>query len=166
MGILSGRKQLFFWIPAALVTVALVVAVYVQIRRPPTTRRALYIVGVPEKGAKLFYGDKQCGICHSVNGSGGRVAPDLSGQRPGVPAMGWLVAVIWNHGPGMWRQIRQKNQPFPQLDSQEMADILAFLYQASNIDHPGDPTTGQRIFNEKGCVRCHAVGGKGGKAAP
>src|SRR5208282_4556642 len=63
-------------------------------------------------------------------------------------------------------QIRQKNQPFPQLDSQEMADILAFLYQASNIDHPGDPTTGQRAFTEKGCVRCHAVGGKGGKAAP
>ena len=66
----------------------------------------------------------------------------------------------------MWRQIRRKNQPFPQLDAQEMADILAFLYQASSIDHPGDPTTGQRIFNEKGCVRCHSVGGKGGKTAP
>jgi cytochrome c2 len=166
MAILSGRKQLFFWISAAVIAVALVVAVYIQIRRLPTDRRALYIVGVPEKGATLFFGDKQCGICHSVNGSGGRVALDLSGRQPGTPAMGWLVAVLWNHGPGMWRQIRQKNKPYPQLNSQEMADILAFLYQVSSIDRAGDPSAGQRVFNEKGCVRCHSVGGTGGKAAP
>ena len=166
MAMLNRRKQLLFWIPAALIPVALMVAVYIQVRRPPTTRRALYIIGEPEKGAALFFGDKQCGICHSVNGSGGRVAPDLSGKHPGTPAMGWLVTVLWNHGPGMWRQIRQKNKPYPQLDSQEMADILAFLYQASSIDRAGDPSAGQRVFNEKGCVRCHSVGGTGGKVAP
>jgi mono/diheme cytochrome c family protein len=75
MAILSGRHQLFFWVPAALIAVGLVVAVFVQIRRLPTERRALYIVGVPEKGAALFFGDKQCGICHSVNGSGGAGRP-------------------------------------------------------------------------------------------
>ncbi len=166
MAILSGRKQLLFWIPAALIAVALMVAVFIQIRRPPTNRRAFYIVGVPEKGAALFFGDKQCGICHSINGSGGQVAPDLSGKHPGTPAMGWLVTVLWNHGPGMWRQIRQKNQPYPRLNSQEMADILSFLYQASSIDRAGDPSAGQRVFNEKGCVHCHSVGGTGGKAAP
>ena len=166
MGILSGRKQLLLWIPAALAAVALVVAVYIQIRRPPTTRRALYIVGVPEKGAKLFYGNKQCGICHSVDGSGGRIAPDLSGEHPGTPAMGWIVTVLWNHGPAMWRQIQRKNRPYPQLNAQEMADILAFLYQASNVERAGDPSAGQRVFNDKGCVRCHSVGGTGGKTAP
>ena len=85
MGILSGRKQLLFWIPAAVVAVALVVAVYMQIRRPPTTRRALYIVGVPEKGASLFYGDKQCGICHSVNGSGGALPLTSPANIPAPP---------------------------------------------------------------------------------
>ncbi len=166
MTMLNRRKQLLFWIPAALIAVALMVAVFIQVRRPTTTRRALYIIGEPEKGAALFFGDKQCGICHSINGSGGRVAPDLSGKHPGTPAMGWLVTVLWNHGPGMWRQIRQKNEPYPQLNSQEMADILAFLYQASSIDRAGDPSAGQRVFNEKGCVRCHSVGGTGGKTAP
>ena len=166
MTMLNGRKELLFWIPAALIPVALMVAVFMQVRRPTTTRRALYIIGEPEKGAALFFGDKQCGICHSINGSGGRVAPDLSGKHPGTPAMGWLVTVLWNHGPGMWRQIRQKNEPYPQLNSQEMADILAFLYQASSIDRAGDPSAGQRVFNEKGCVRCHSVGGTGGKKAP
>jgi cytochrome c2 len=80
--------------------------------------------------------------------------------------MGWLVTVLWNHGPGMWRQIRQKNDPYPQLDAQEMADIFAFLYQASSMDRAGDPSAGQRVFNEKGCVRCHSVDGTGGQTAP
>jgi len=166
MGILSGRRQLLFWIPAVLIAVFLVVAMYIQIRRPPTPRRALYIVGVPEEGSKLFYGDKQCGVCHAVNGSGGRVAPDLSSQHQETPAMGWIVTVLWNHGPSMWRQIRRKNKPYPQLNAQEMADILAFLYQASNVERPGNASAGQRVFEEKGCVRCHSVGGTGGKTAP
>ena len=167
MTMLNKRKELLIWIPAALITLALMVAVFIQLRHPPSVaRRAPYIVGEPQKGAALFYGDKQCGICHSVNGSGGRIAPDLSGTHPGTPAMGWLAAVLWNHGPGMWRQIRQKNDPYPQLNSQEMADIFAFLYQASGIDRAGDASAGQRVFDGKGCVRCHSVGGTGGQSAP
>ncbi len=166
MGILSERKQLLFWIPAILLALGLMTLVYFQIQRPFTTRRSLYIVGVPERGAALFFGDKQCGVCHSVNGTGGRVAPDLSGSHPETPAMGWIVTVLWNHGPGMWRQIRQKSKPYPQLSPQQMADILAFLYQASTIDHVGDPAAGQQVFNDKGCSRCHSAGGTGGKTAP
>ena len=166
MAILRGRKQLLFWIPTASIAVTLIIAVYMQVRHPPAARRALYIVGNPEKGSVLFYGSKQCGICHAVNGSGGRVAPDLSGQHPQTPPMGWLVSVLWNHGPNMWRQIRRKNKPYPQLDSQGIADILAFLYQASTVDPAGDPGAGQRVFNEKGCSHCHSVGGTGGKTAP
>ena len=166
MTTLNGRKQLLIWIPAALIAVALMVAAFIQLRRLSAVRRAPYIIGEPQEGAALFFGDKQCGICHSINGFGGRVAPDLSGRRPGTPAMGWLAAVLWNHGPGMWRQIRQKNDPYPRLNSQEMADIFAFLYQASSIDRAGDASAGQRVFNGKGCVRCHSVGGTGGQAAP
>ena len=166
MAMLTGRKQRLMWITAALIAVALVVAVIIQALRLTAVRHTPYIVGDPQTGAALFFGDKQCGICHSINGFGGRVAPDLSGKQVGTPAMGWLVAVLWNHGPGMWRQIRLKNAPYPQLNSQEMADILAFLYQASSIDRAGDPSAGQRVFNEKGCVRCHSLGGTGGQAAP
>jgi cytochrome c2 len=166
MTTLNKRKELLFWIPAAVIPVALLVAVFIEVRRPTTIRRALYIIGEPEKGAALFLGDKQCGICHFINGSGGHVAPDLSGMRPSTPAMGWLTAILWNHGPGMWRQIRQKKESYPQLNSQEMADILALLYQASSIDRAGDPSAGERVFNEKGCVHCHSVKGTGSKSAP
>ena len=139
MTMLSGDRRGLFWIVSALAALALIITVFMQVRRSTPRRRALYIVGVPEKGAALFFGDKQCAVCHSINGSGGRVAPDLSGMRPGTPAMGWLMTILWNHAPGMWQQFRRQNKTSPQLDPQEMADILAFLYQASNVDQAGDP---------------------------
>lgn len=165
MTMLTGRKLLLISIPS-LIAVAVIAVVFIHERQPANPRRALYIIGEPSRGAALFFGDKQCGICHSINGRGGRVAPDLSGTHPGTPAMGWLVTVLWNHGPGMWRQIRRTNGPLPQLDAQEIADIFAFLYQASSISRPGDPGAGQRVFDEKGCTRCHSAGGKGGQTAP
>ena len=166
MAKLSGSNRRLLWVISTLIVVALLFAVFLQRRRPPDTTRALYIVGVPEKGAALFYGDKQCAICHSINGSGGRVAPDLSGLHPGTPAMGWLTAVLWNHAPGMWRQFRQQNTSYPQLDPQEMADILAFLYQSGNVDRAGDASAGRKVFTDKDCIHCHSVAGVGGKTAP
>jgi mono/diheme cytochrome c family protein len=162
----SGGNRRLLWIVAALIAVAVLFVVFAKGRRPPVTTRELYIVGVPEKGAALFYGDKQCAICHAVNGSGGRVAPDLTGLHPGMPAMGWLATVMWNHAPGMWRQFRQQGKSYPQLGPQEMADMLAFLYQSGNLDRSGDSSAGQRVFTEKGCVDCHSVAGVGGKTAP
>ncbi len=29
-----------------------------------------------------------------------------------------------------------------------------------------DPAAGSRVFNEKGCVKCHAINGVGGKIGP
>jgi len=166
MTTLVGRKLFLIWILAALIAVTALLALLIKMHQTASARRALYLVGEPERGAALFFGGKQCGICHSVNGTGGRIAPDLSGEHPIAPAMGWLVTVLWNHGPGMWRQIRRTKDLYPRLDAQEMADILAFLYQASSFDRPGDPSAGKRAFTEKGCVRCHAVDGIGGQVAP
>jgi mono/diheme cytochrome c family protein len=166
MATLNRRTQIVFWIAAALIATAALVTVLVFENRPAVPRRSIYIVGVPERGAALFFGSKQCSICHSVNGRGGHVAPDLSGNRPAAPAMGWLSSVLWNHAPGMWRQMRHGNQSYPHLDSQEMADVLAFLYEAGNVDPAGDPNNGQKVFNEKTCVRCHSVRGSGGKVGP
>lgn len=148
-----------------MVAIAALIGVLVW-ERWPAPRRSVYAIGVPEKGAALFFGSKQCATCHSINGAGGRVAPDLSGKRPGAPAMGWLTAVLWNHAPGMWRQMRHGNVAYPHLNSEEMAHILAFLYQAGNVDRAGNADAGHRVFNEKGCVRCHSVRSEGAKTAP
>lgn len=162
----SIRKQGLVWIAAASLAIVALAAVLAWERWTVVRRQPLYIVGVPEKGAVLFFGEKQCATCHSINGSGGRVAPDLSGKRPGRPAMGWLTTVLWNHAPGMWRQMRHGNVSYPHLNQEEMAHLLAFLYQAGNVDRTGDPGVGQQVFNEKGCVQCHSVRSSGGKTAP
>jgi mono/diheme cytochrome c family protein len=63
----------------------------------------------------------------------------------------------------MWRQMHGEKL---QLNQEEMANILAFLYQAGSADKPGDPAAGQKVFDAKGCVRCHAVRSSGATAAP
>lgn len=165
MAAFGTRKQVMFWIAAALIATATLAGVLLVEHRS-AARRVMFVVGVPEKGAALFFGSKQCSTCHSINGSGGRVAPDLSGRKPGTPAMGWLTTVLWNHAPGMWRQMRRGSGAYPKLSQEEMAHMLAFLYQAGNTDRPGDTTAGERIFHEKSCVRCHNVRGSGANAAP
>jgi cytochrome c2 len=161
----GGRKQFLLWVAAAVVASAVLVTVLVREQRVGEQKHALYVVGDPQRGAALFFGNKQCSICHSINGSGGHIAPDLAAEHPGTPAIGWLATVLWNHAPGMFRRIRN-SESYPQLNSQDMADILAFLYQASNVDHPGDANAGEKVFHDKGCVTCHSVRSVGGKAAP
>jgi mono/diheme cytochrome c family protein len=161
----GGRTQLLLWIAAAAIATAALVTVLVREHRPAAVRHALYVVGDPQRGATLFFGEKQCSICHSINGSGGHVAPDLSAEHPAAPAMGWLATVLWNHAPGMFRQMRG-SKSYPQLTSEDMADILAFLYQASNAGQRGDVAAGEKVFQDKGCATCHSVRSVGGKSAP
>ncbi len=164
MAALSKRKQVLLWIVAASVATAGLIAIVALEYGPRAPRRAVYVIGNPEKGAALFFGEKHCSTCHSVNGTGGRLAPDLAGIHPGKPAMGWLTTVLWNHAPGMWRQMRRSYAP--SLSQEDMAHILAFLYQAGSSDPPGDPKAGERVFTEKGCVRCHSAGSGGATRAP
>jgi len=164
MAALRKHHQLLFWIVAAIVATAGLASILILERQPPSARHAVYVIGIPEEGATLFFGKKQCAICHSVNGRGGRVAPDLGTIHPGVPAMAWLTTVLWNHAPGMWRQMGSGTTP--RLSQAEMAHIFAFLYQAGASDTAGDPAAGQRVFAAKGCAHCHAVGSSEGERAP
>ena len=134
MAAISKRTQVLLWILAAGAAIALLAATVIGGRPTASSQHATYLTGSPEKGAALFYGKKHCSICHAVNGSGGRVAPDLGATHPGTPAMGWLITVIWNHMPGMWRQMHGEKL---QLNQEEMAHILAFLYQAGSGGQAG-----------------------------
>ena len=164
MAPLNKRKQFVLWVVAALAATAALVVIVAAERRPPAARHALYVIGIPEKGAALFFGEKHCSICHAVNGSGGRIAPDLGRIRLGKPAMAWLAAGLWNHSPAMLRQMGGAKPP--DLNQEEMAHILAYLYQAATADPAGDATAGQRVFAAKGCDHCHSAHPAGGHPAP
>lgn len=165
LNVMADRRQLLVWIAAASLALAALLAVLVWENRKGPKPRALYLVGDPQRGKALFFGEKQCSTCHSINGSGGRSAPDLSRERPGTPAMGWLAAKLWDHSPAMSRQIRS-SQAYPQLTSEDMADMLTFLFQSASAGHPGDPASGERIFQEKGCSACHAADAAEKHSAP
>lgn len=109
-----------------------------------------------ERGERLFE-THQCIRCHSVNGKGGAIAPDL-GRRIGrgmTPAR--LTAALWNHAPAMWSEMeRQKIEPRP-MSQADAADLFAFFYSARFFEKPGDAGRGKRAFSRGHCADCHGI---------
>jgi hypothetical protein len=77
--------------------------------------RAADKVADSDRGAGLFV-TLSCIQCHSVNGIGGKVAPDLGRlvDRDFTPAT--LAAIMWNHAPTMWAAMRERNIQAGDLD--------------------------------------------------
>ena len=73
---------------------------------------------------------------------------------------------MWDHAPTMWEVMQQENLRVPAMTEGEVSDLFAFLYIVRFMDEPGDPAQGQQLFKSKGCIRCHAVRGQGGKIGP
>jgi mono/diheme cytochrome c family protein len=118
----------------------------------------------PLAGSRVF-GAKGCAACHAVNGIGGRVGPDL-GRVPRSRSFYDLATAMWNHLPRMVERMQQRGIERPHLDTQETADLIAFLYTLSYFDAPGNADAGRRYFSDKRCVVCHQVDGAGGVVGP
>ena len=118
----------------------------------------------PLAGSRVF-GSKGCVKCHSVNGVGGKVAPDLARtMRP--RSFVDLATAMWNHLPNMTDRMKQLGIARPQLDSKEAGDLVGFLYTLNYFDPPGSADAGKRLFSEKRCIVCHTVRGAGGVVGP
>jgi len=97
--------------------------------------RAATIAADSERGAALF-DSLSCVQCHSVNGSGGTLGPDLGKlvDRNFTPAT--LAATMWNHAPTMWAAMRERNVRAGDLTEQDAADLLAFFCSARFFERP------------------------------
>jgi mono/diheme cytochrome c family protein len=119
--------------------------------------------GSPKRGEKLFT-SKHCIECHSVRGHGGKVGPDL-----GIKLKGSLMRIagsMWNHGPKMWAKMAERGISVPTLTTEEMSDLISYLYYFQFIDPPGDAGRGLAVFREKRCGTCHAPAATGKPVAP
>lgn len=122
-------------------------------------------------GEQLF-GSKGCVKCHAVGGAGGSVGPALDPlKRLNSPVL--VAAAMWNHGPQMAEAMRAKGIGRPSFQDKELVDLIAYLVATARDAGadtvqvvPGTPERGEKIFTEKRCVVCHAVGGRGGTLGP
>jgi mono/diheme cytochrome c family protein len=126
--------------------------------------------GDAASGAKLF-ASKGCAACHAIAGSGGTVGPELDKvKRARSPVL--VAAALWNHGPQMAQAFADKNVSRPQIEGKELLDIVAYVQSVSKDAGeteqiiPGTPERGRKLFSDKRCVACHAVGGRGGRIGP
>jgi mono/diheme cytochrome c family protein len=127
--------------------------------------------GDAKAGERLFAA-KGCAQCHAVGGAGGKVGPALDPlKRANSPVL--VAAAMWNHGPQMAETMRARGIPRPTLEGKELLDIVAYVASAARPSEgetmqvvPGTPAAGEKIFAERRCATCHAVGGKGGRVGP
>ena len=162
---MSARHQHRVWRGAAL-GLGLLLAVLLLWRfQGGEEKWSTFLVGDPHTGRHVFE-EKGCSHCHAVNGAGGQQAPDLGFQRPARSSLNQLVTAMWNHAPRMWAEMTAEKMGYPGFSAREMADLFSYLYTARYLDEPGDLPRGKALFSQKGCLRCHAIGGEGGRIGP
>ena len=122
-------------------------------------------VGDARRGEQLFQ-TEQCVQCHSVNGRGGTLAPDLARRidRDYTPTV--LASLMWNHAPEMWTAMSRQGIVKPSLSPESAADLFAYFVSARYFEKPGDAARGKQTFTAKHCTECHGITSSPLPAAP
>jgi len=115
--------------------------------------------GSPRNGENLFVA-KRCVECHSVNPQGDPTRANLRARLIKGSLM-TIAGAMWNHGPKMWGDMARRGIPMAPLTTEEMSDIVGYLYFLQFIDRPGVSERGRIVFQEKRCGRCHVSPDKG-----
>jgi mono/diheme cytochrome c family protein len=122
------------------------------------------IPGDPIAGRRIFV-ERDCVRCHAIWGNGGTLGPDFALVGAGR-SLQQLAGMFWNHTPRMIETVRERGFQWTTFTEEELADIISYIYYVKLFDEPGDPTLGERWYQEQRCRECHAVGGEGGNGGP
>ena len=122
----------------------------------PGVEKVYLSPGDHKAGEKLFT-QKGCIQCHVP-----RSEYDLSGKKEFPKTLAQLAGMMWNHSEEMRKGMERRGISFPTLSSQEMADIVAYLFSTRYFDEPGNPEKGKAVFAKKQCNLCHVKGAKTG----
>jgi len=125
--------------------------------------------GDAKRGRSIF-NEKGCSSCHTLSGKGKEGGPGLD-QFPQNISPVFLTQSIWNHGPVMIAHMVKLGMKWPVFEGTEMMDLLEYIKlnakgaKETAFITPGNPKEGKQVFAAKGCIKCHAVRGEGGKEA-
>jgi mono/diheme cytochrome c family protein len=136
---------------------------YIKTNAKGAEEPAFFKPGNPKEGKRVFT-SKGCIQCHSIRGEGARGGVDLGKTAETFyTGLTEIASSMWNKGPTVLVKIAQTQGGIPKFTSQEMADLLAYLYSLHYIDEPGNRTNGKKLFSDIGCSQCHGSDRKSGK---
>jgi mono/diheme cytochrome c family protein len=123
------------------------------------------VPGDARRGEQLFQSE-QCIQCHSLNGRGGTLAPDLARRidRNYTPTV--MASLMWNHAPQMWAAMKNQGITKGQMTPEAAADLFAYFVSARYFERPGDAARGKKLFAAKRCAECHGITKSPDEAAP
>jgi cytochrome c2 len=116
--------------------------------RPPSLT-----LGDPSGGARLFE-SKSCSQCHTL-GTDDPDKVDLLQTARQERRLTALAVEMWNHRPLMEAAARNRNLTLATFERDEMADLLAYLFERGYFAVEGNARRGRRLFSEKNCAMCH-----------
>lgn len=127
---------------------------YLRILRMKSPADEVYLQpGNPDAG-KMLIESKGCLRCHSVDGKGGDIGPDVT-QMELNKSVTEIAGLMWNHSLVMMSIMKRQNIEWPQFQGREMGDVIAYLYYASFLGQKGNLERGKKLFKSKGCFVCH-----------
>lgn len=132
-----------------------------------TTGAAAHPEGLPDNPlhGRLLFERGHCNHCHAIAGTPHGIGPDLGGGGFAGTFLD-LGAALWNHVPGMAVALHGRALGWPDLSTDEISELMAFLYFIDYLGRPGVAATGERLFGTRGCATCHTVGADGGSVGP
>ncbi len=121
--------------------------------------------GDARRGEQLFQTER-CIQCHTVNGKGGGLAPDLGTHvgRDFTPTI--MASLMWNHAPEMWAAMRAQGVAPPTLTPDQAADLFAYFVSARYFEKPGDAGRGKQAMLALHCFECHGITQTNAAGAP
>ncbi len=107
---------------------------------------------------KQWFAELQCSSCHNNDVN----ANHRKGESYGMESnsrleIGSVLTAFWNHSPRMWR-VSGKSTSEPDVNSQTLADLVAYWYGVRFERYKDDTVLGALLFETRSCASCHEVG--------
>jgi mono/diheme cytochrome c family protein len=117
--------------------------------------------GDPEEGEKILFREK-CVNCHRV-GKVGIVKIKSLDEFKRYRSPIFFVTRFWNSGPDVGEAMRAEGLELFEFRENDLMDMIAYIKRSGFGEPdaervylpPPNPKEGQRIFLQKGCVKCH-----------
>ena len=106
---------------------------------------------------RIVFEQKGCINCHSINGYGGKTAPDF-GKHNFFGSDYDLISGMWNHSSEMLKQMDAKDFEKHNFSTSDFRNLRYFLNFLRYLGSNGNVGSGKQLFSKMKCIDCHSVG--------